>query len=94
VVDFYGIFNPRVPVDLSTLRAPVLAHFGDHDGGISREQTDALEAEIQRTGVACTVHHYDAGHAFFNDSRPTVHHAESAALAWTRTLDFLHETLR
>ena len=94
VVDFYGVFNPRVPVDLSTLRAPVLAHFGDHDGAISRAQTDALEAEIHRSGVACTVHHYDAGHAFFNDSRPKVYHPEAAALAWTRTLDFLHATLR
>lgn len=94
VVDFYGVFNPRVPVDLSALRAPVLAHFGDHDANIPRAQTDALEAAIRAAGAPCTVHHYDAGHAFFNDSRAKVYHPEAAALAWTRTLDFLRDTLR
>jgi carboxymethylenebutenolidase len=39
-------------------------------------------------------HYYDAGHAFFNDSRPQVFDQPSADLAWQRTLDFLRAHLR
>jgi carboxymethylenebutenolidase len=92
VVDFYGIFNPRVPVDLTTLRAPVQLHFGDHDRSISREQADGLIAGIAATGVAHEPYFYDAGHAFFNDTKPA-YSEESAELAWTRSVEFLHRTL-
>jgi carboxymethylenebutenolidase len=34
-------------------------------------------------------HYYDAGHAFFNDTRPQVFSKRDAELAWTRTLAFL-----
>ena len=44
-------------------------------------------------GGTCTAHFYDAGHAFCNDSRPSVYHADAAATAWTRTFDFLREAL-
>jgi carboxymethylenebutenolidase len=93
VVDFYGIFNPRVPVDLSALRAPVQAHFGDHDASIPRARAEALMAEIAATSVRAETYFYDAGHAFFNDTRAVVYHPGAAALAWERTLEFLHQTL-
>jgi carboxymethylenebutenolidase len=93
VVDFYGVFNPRVPVDISALRAPVQAHFGAHDRSVPREKADALLADIAATGVRCESYVYDAGHAFFNDARPVVYNAAAASLAWERTLAFLGETL-
>ncbi len=93
VVDFYGIFNPKVPVDLSALRAPVQAHFGEHDTSIPRERADALMAEVAAMGVRAESYFYDAGHAFFNDTRAVVYHPEAAALAWTRTLAFLKQSL-
>jgi carboxymethylenebutenolidase len=93
VVDFYGVFNPRVPVDLSALRAPVLAHFGRTDKSIPVERAEGLLADIGARGVPVEGYLYDAGHAFFNDSRAVVYHAEAAQLAWTRTLDFLQRTL-
>jgi carboxymethylenebutenolidase len=93
VVDFYGIFNPKVPVDLSALRAPVQAHFGDHDASIPRERAEALMAEVAATGVRAETYFYDAGHAFFNDTRAVVYHPDAAALAWERTLEFLQQTL-
>ena len=93
VVDFYGIFNPQVPVDLSALRAPVQAHFGDHDASIPRARAEALMAEIAATGVRAETYFYDAGHAFFNDTRAAVYHPGAAALAWERTLEFLQQTL-
>ena len=93
VVDFYGIFNPNVPVDVSALRAPVLGHFGAHDASIPLAKVEALFDEIARTGVSCESHIYDAGHAFFNETRPAVHQPEAAQLAWDRTLHFLENTL-
>ena len=36
---------------------------------------------------------YDAGHAFLNDTRPDMHAADQATLAWTKILGFLRRTL-
>jgi carboxymethylenebutenolidase len=80
-------------VDLSELRAPVCAHFGMHDRSIPPERAEALMRDIAATGVDSDGYFYDAGHAFFNDSRPAVYDADAAALAWTRTLEFLRQTL-
>ncbi len=93
VVDFYGIFNPNVPVDLSALRAPVQAHFGEHDRSIPRERAEQLMADIAATGVRAETYFYDAGHAFFNDTRAVVYHPDAAALAWERARTFLRQSL-
>jgi carboxymethylenebutenolidase len=93
VVDFYGVFNPRVPVNLRQLRAPVLAHFGVHDRSIPREQAEHLLRDITHAGADCDGYFYEAGHAFFNDSRPAMYDASAASLAWNRTLQFLHSML-
>lgn len=93
VVDFYGIFNPKVPVDLSALRAPVQAHFGEHDTSIPRARAESLMADVAATGVHAETYFYDAGHAFFNDTRAAVYNSDAAALAWARTLEFLRQSL-
>ena len=93
VVDFYGVFNPRVPVNLRQLRAPVLAHFGVHDRSSPREQAEHLLRDITHAGADCDGYFYEAGHAFFNDSRPAMYDASAASLAWNRTLQFLHSML-
>jgi len=40
-----------------------------------------------------TVVYPDAGHAFFNDSRPSVHDPIASADAWKRTLAHLRRAL-
>jgi carboxymethylenebutenolidase len=40
------------------------------------------------------LHVYDADHAFVNDTRPEVHDAASAKLAWDRTVAFFEKHLR
>ena len=92
-VDFYGI-HPKVEIHPSNLRVPVLAHFGRNDQSVKEADARALAARCEAAGASFEAHFYDAGHAFFNDSRPQVFDQPSADLAWQRTLDFLREHLR
>jgi carboxymethylenebutenolidase len=94
VVDFYGIFSPTIDVRLDRLTAPVLAHFGEHDTSAAPAAARALVERIQSSGKRIDAHFYDAGHAFFNDSRPQVYRAEHAMQAWERTVEFLKTELQ
>ncbi len=91
-VDFYGI-HPEVKLDVAALRCPVLAHFGNGDEFVAAADAQALVSRIEQAGRSVEAHFYEAGHAFFNDARPDAHHAESAKLAWERTLTFLRTHL-
>ena len=80
VVDFLG----------EPLRAPMLFHFGADDAGIPPEAI----AKIHLAHPQAPVHVYPgAGHAFNRDIDSTHYHADSAALALRRTLDFLAAAL-
>lgn len=92
VVDFYGV-HPNVRIDPSRLKVPILAHFAKRDNSVKEKDARALVRKIQVAGGSVEAHFYDADHAFFNDTRPTVYDRESAALAWERTLAFLRKHL-
>ena len=92
-VPFYGVIRDGLP-DFSGLNAKVVGHYAEHDQAAPPESLDALSEAIRRqSGTEPVFHVYPAGHAFFNDARPEAYHAESARLAWNRTLDFLRSTL-
>jgi carboxymethylenebutenolidase len=91
-VDFYGV-HPHVPVAPERVRVPVLGHFGLDDTSVPVDGVKALAAKVAAAGGSLEAHFYHAGHAFFNDTRPTAYNAEAAALAWERTLRFLGEHL-
>ena len=92
-VDFYGI-HPKVVIDPARMKPPVLGHFGLKDQGVPLASVHALGDGINAAGGHMESHEYDAGHAFFNDTRPTVFDPACAALAWDRTLAFLHQHLQ
>ena len=89
VVDFYGI-HPAVKIDAKRLRVPVLGHFGKQDKSVSEESVQTLATAISKAGGSFEYHYYDAGHAFFNDTRP-VYSERDAKTSWDRTLDFLKQ---
>ncbi|WP_106402877.1 dienelactone hydrolase family protein [Actinocorallia populi] len=90
-VSFYGAMQ-EIP-DFSRLRAQVLGHYGTKDRSITPEALERLRAALnEQAGIDPEIHIYPAGHAFFNDARPS-YHAESAEHAWTTTLAFLHRLL-
>jgi carboxymethylenebutenolidase len=92
-VDFYGV-HPHVPIEPARIKVPVLGHFGRHDNSVPVDGVKALAAKVAAAGGSLEAHFYDAGHAFFNDTRPTAYSAEAAKLAWERTLAFLTNHLR
>lgn len=90
-VPFYG--GLREMPDFSGLRARVLGHYGRDDRSIPPELLERLRTAIEeQSGITPDLRVYPAGHAFFNDTRPS-YHAESAAQAWSSTLEFLHGIL-
>jgi carboxymethylenebutenolidase len=93
VVDFYGI-QPNVKPDFSKLTAPVLGLFGEQDDFVPPEAVYQLETAIQQAGGTMEARIYaNAGHAFFNDTRPEAYNADAAEDAWQRTLTFLQQQL-
>jgi carboxymethylenebutenolidase len=77
-----GQFLDRVP------RVPTLYHFGERDAHIPLETVRS----IQNAHPAGQYHLYPAGHGFNCDERADYEPA-SAALAWSRSLEFLRTHL-
>lgn len=94
-VPFYGVIPwPDAQPDFSRMRGAVLAHIAERDDFFGPEPAAALEAQLRELGLDVEFHVYaGADHAFFNDTRPEVYDADASALAWQRTLDFLHAHL-
>jgi len=91
-VCFYGI-HPNVEPDFTAMKGKALCHWGKDDGFVKVEDAEGLVAKMKAAGVDVESHFYDAGHAFFNDSRPEAHDEAAAKLAWERSLSFLRGAL-
>jgi carboxymethylenebutenolidase len=89
-VPFYG--NSPAPQEAAQVKAPLLVHLAGTDERINAAWP-AYEAALKAAGSRYTVHHY-AGtqHGFHNDTTPR-YDAAAAALAWERTVAFLHTHL-
>ena len=91
-VDFYGA-HPKVKLNVDRLGGPVLAHFGLKDHTTPEDQARALVSQIEHAGKHVEAHFYNAGHAFFNDTRPKVYSRADAHDAWKRTIEFFNRSL-
>ncbi len=94
VVPFYGV-GPAVPNTYEKVTAPVQGHYGETDQMYPVDQAYAQEQQLRAESSAeVEFFYYPAGHAFENDDDHLgTYDADSAALAWQRTLDFLHAHL-
>jgi carboxymethylenebutenolidase len=88
------IFYGRTPIELvPQVSCPILAHFGGKDASLMQTEP-AWEDAMRKAGKSLDVKVYpEAGHGFFNDTRPTAYNAEAAADAWQRVLKFFRERL-
>jgi carboxymethylenebutenolidase len=90
---FYGGFKQVTP-EWEKLEAPLLLIYGANDQGVPAESGRALETKLKALGKEVEVVVYpNADHAFFNDTRPAVHHPEAATDAWRRTLALFRSRL-
>jgi carboxymethylenebutenolidase len=93
-VPFYGI--PRsAAFDLTTIRIPVQAHFGEKDDAVgfsSPSDYEPLYERLTKAGIQYEMYTYPAAHAFTNPSSPN-YSPESAKLAFGRMYDFLRKHL-
>ena len=89
---FYG----DIPEDkiLAQLTVPTLFVAGARDNWITPEKVNELKEAAHRHNLPIEVVTYDADHAFFNDTRPTVYNPEAAADAWQRVMNLFGESLR
>ncbi len=88
---FYG----DTPADekLKQLKVPTLFIAGQRDAWISPEKVNKLKQAARKYDLPIEVVSYDADHAFFNNTRPEVYDAESAADAWRRVLELFRKHL-
>ncbi|MFZ4514996.1 MAG: dienelactone hydrolase family protein [Acidimicrobiia bacterium] len=95
-VPFYGVLPwPSAHPDWSQVRARIQGHYGELDTSPTPAQARAFEQELRGYGVDAEFYLYpDAGHAFANEMRPDVYHAQHATTAMERAETFLRETLR
>ena len=90
-VIYYG--NVNFPTaDLAKLKGPVLGQFAEKDGWINHPMVDPFVANLKKLGKKHEIHWYDADHAFANPSGQH-YDKKDAALAWSRSLDFLKANL-
>ena len=87
-VPFYGQIPPSD--SFRYLLCPVLYVYGAQHGWIPKTDVERLRQGLQQQGKPGEVVIYpDAGHAFFNDTRPEAYRPNDAQDAWRRTLSFL-----
>lgn len=85
---YYGGRMETLFDQVPNIRSAVQGVFGDQDRGIPVESVRKLDELLDEAGVPHEVILYPgAAHAFFNDEGSN-YHAQSAADAWQRTLDF------
>jgi carboxymethylenebutenolidase len=93
-VCYYGFPREGLDWDLSAVKGAVLGHFAEEDDFAPPELVERMERQLRDAGVEVTFHHYPGTtHAFFNDDRPEVYHADAAEVSWRRTLEFLRSRL-
>ena len=87
--------KPRAPLDaVARIRCPVLGFYGEEDALIPLADVDGLRRRLAESGQPFEIRLYPgAGHAFMNDTRPSMYRPEAAADAWPRLVAFLRERL-
>jgi carboxymethylenebutenolidase len=90
-VAFYG--SQPDPADVPAIEARLMMHYAGLDERINAG-IPAFEEALDAAGTAYEMHMYEGvNHAFFNDTSEARYDEEAAALAWSRTVDFLREAL-
>jgi carboxymethylenebutenolidase len=88
------IFYGRTPLELvPQVSCPIMANYGGKDTQLMQAEP-AWEEAMRKAGKSLDVKVYpEAGHGFFNDTRPTAYNPAAAADAWARAVKFSRDRL-
>jgi carboxymethylenebutenolidase len=90
-VPYYG--RPPNAEAVPAIEARIMAHYGGLDERVNAG-IPAFEEALKAAGKDFQIFVYEgANHAFNNDTSAARYHKEAAELAWSRTVEFLKETL-
>jgi carboxymethylenebutenolidase len=100
IVPFYGNLKTpafakreKDPVDVvSDISAPVQGHYSNADSEIPLTQLAQFEHDLKAHKTQAEFFTYNAPHGFFAYTRES-YREQAAALAWERTVNFLHKSL-
>jgi carboxymethylenebutenolidase len=91
---FYGGFK-NVKMEWKNLHAPLLLVYAENDQGVPAASGREREAMLKEMGKSVDLVVYpNAGHAFFNDTRPEAYNAEASKDAWHRTLELFRTNVK
>ena len=87
--------SPESPLEMAgRLSVPWLGLFGEQDPFIPTAEVEQLRTILESGGKDFEIVTYgDAGHAFFNDTRPEMYRPKAAAEAWQRMAVFFRQHL-
>ena len=89
VVTYYGAAEAN-----KDWTAPLLAHWAENDDWEDAEYVKEYLAALEENGVEVDSYIYEGtGHWFANTAVESAYNPDAAALAFERTVDFLHENL-
>ena len=92
VVTFYATYPG---LDFRRAQAAYLCHFAENDPFEPAESVAEMEKDLKDAGKQAMFYAYPGTtHWFFEANRPDAYDPAAAALAWERTLAFLHAELR
>jgi carboxymethylenebutenolidase len=92
VTIFYGTNGGEG--DFQQSKAAFLGHFAERDPYETPEAIRELEKILKSANRPTTFYTYPGvGHWFFEKDRQDAYDAQTAQLAWKRTIDFLHQQL-
>ena len=93
LVIYYGR-SPQPPELIKNIEAPVLAHYGGEDAGVTGG-VPATEEAMKKYNKSYTYKIYpNAKHAFFHDGRADRYNPEAAKEAWSKTVEFFKKNLQ
>jgi carboxymethylenebutenolidase len=86
-VAYYGV-PPGELADPASIMVPIQGHFANTDDWCTPQIVSDFEKAMTVAGNKPEIFHYDAAHAFANESS-AAYNADAAKKAWDRTLAFL-----
>ncbi|MGZ3306204.1 MAG: dienelactone hydrolase family protein [Asticcacaulis sp.] len=92
-VCFYGV-PPKAFADPADIRIPFQGHFAEKDDWVTPAVVEDIRSAMEGAGQHPQIYSYDAGHAFFNRTRPEVYNPEASEKAWERMIPFFKQTLK